>query len=311
MKKLKFAITDNTTYHGKDALDFYSKALLEGVSKSTFRVVPGVKDSIKMPRYDAGNPIKDAGCAWAPTGEGTLSQKTLTVCSKDIQLALCETTFENNFLGELLRPGHNNGEVTPAVFLDYMIDQVGKKVQNDLEIIVWQGDTLQTGVYPQVECDGLLKKMTADNNIIDATPAAKIDLSNVIAEINKVYNLIPATVINNPNLRLYVSDFIYRTYQQAIAAQSNEAYYVGAKEGNFLGIPMISAPGMPSGSMVAAVTDNIVLLTDLLSDEETLNVIPQSKLTGVREIRIAGGFKFGVDYLVSEEIVLYSGSLTS
>lgn len=310
MKKYKFAIVDNTTYYGQDALDFYSKALLEGVSKSTFRVVPGVKDSIKMPRYDAGDAIKDAGCSWAATGEGTLSQKTLNVCSKDIQLALCETTFENNFLGELLRPGHNNGEVTPAVFLDYMIGQVGAKLQQDLEIIVWQGDT-EAGTYPIKECNGLLKKMTADNTVIKATPASTIDNTNVVAEINKVYNLIPSTVINDPNLVIYVSDFVARAYMQATAAQSNEAYYVGAKELNFLGVKMIAAPGMPAGSMVAAVTDNILLLTDLLSDDDQLNVIPQANISGVREIRIAGGFKFGVDYLISEEIVLYSGAIAS
>lgn len=308
MKKFKFAITDNTTYTGKDALDFYSKALLEGASKGTFRVIPGVKSLIKMPRYDAGNVIKEAGCSWSPSGEGILAQKSMEVCSKDIQLELCTTTFENNFLGELLRPGHNTGEVAPADFVDYMLAEVGRKVQNDLEIAVWQGDT-DSEVYPFSICDGLLKKLAADADVLDATPAATINLSNVIAEITKVYNLIPETVIKNPNLKIYVSDFIYKLYQQAVAAASSEAFYVGAKEPNFLGIPVHWSPGMADGSMVAAVSDNLVLLTDLLSDEEELNIIPQSNVTGTRTVRIAGGFKFGVDYLISEEVVLYAGAI--
>lgn len=310
MKKFKFAITDNTTYAGQDAIDFYSKALLEGASKSTFRVIPGVKSKIKLPRYDAGNIIQEAGCAWSPSGEGVLDQKSFEVCSKDIQLELCTTTFENNFLGELLRPGHNNGEVAPTEFIDYMLGEVGKKVQNDLEIAVWQGDTDSLN-YPQNTCDGLLKKFGDDVAVLTVTEAANIDLSNVIAEVTKVYEAIPTTIVNNPNLRIYVSDYIYRLYQQAIAAASNEAYYVGSKEPNYLGINLVWAPGMPAGSMVAAVTDNILLFTDLLSDEEELNVIPQSAVSGTRTVRIAGGFKFGVDYLISEEIVWYNGNAAS
>lgn len=304
MKKFKFAITDNTVYTGQDALDFYSKALLEGASKSTFRVIPGVKSLIKLPRYDAGNLIKDAGCAWSPTGEGTLSQKSMSICAKDLQLELCTDTFEGNFLGSFLREGHNTGEVAPSMFIDYMLAEVGKKVQNDLELAVWQGDSDSLN-YPENICDGLLLKMDADADVIAITGASAVTLSNVIAEITKVYNAIPQTVIKNPNLKIYVSDFVYKLYQQAIATASSEAFYVGAKEPNFLGIPLHWSPGMPNERMVAAVSDNLVLLTDLLSDEEELNIIPQSNVTGTRTVRIAGGFKFGVDYLISEEVVVY------
>lgn len=304
MKKLfQFAITDNTNYAGKDLIDFYSKALLEGASKGTFRVIPGVKSKVQVPRYDAGQIIKDASCTWSAAGEGTLSQKSMEACSKDIQLELCTTTFESNFLGEYLRAGHNNGEVAPQVFVDYMVGQVRDKVQNDLEIAVWQGNA--TGeTYPQNICDGLLKKFGADVNVIDVT-GVTLTLSNIIAEVTKVYEAIPATVINNPELKIYVSDNAYRLYQQAIAAASNEAYYVGAKEPNFLGIPLHWSPGMPANRMVAAASDNLVLLTDLLGDEEELSIIPQRDKSGTRTVRVVGGFKFGVDFLVAEEIVNY------
>lgn len=309
MKKFQFAITDNTTYTGKDALEFYSSALLEGASKGTFRVIPGVKSEIKLPKYDVGNLIKAAGCTWSASGEGTLDQKSFSVCSKDIQLELCTTTFENNFLGELLRPGHNTGEVAPTEFIDYMLAEVKKKIQNDLEIAVWQGDS-ESMSYPYNICDGLLMKLAdSDSGAITVTEAATINASNVIAEIKKVYDVIPKEVIKNPNLKIYVSDAIYKFYQEAVANASAEAYYVGAKEPNFLGIPIHWAPGMADGSMVAAVSTNLVLLTDLLSDEEELNVIPQAQISGVRSVRIAGGFKFGVDFLVGEEIVLYAGAI--
>jgi hypothetical protein len=305
-KNFKFAITDNTTYAGKDAIEFFSKALLAGGTKDTFRVIPGVKSKIKLPQYDAGQLIKDAGCSWSPAGEGTLSQKSFEVCDKEFQLELCVTTFEANFLGEYLRPGSNTGEVAPELFTNYMLSQVQKQVQNDLELAIWQGNA--TGAtYPTNICDGLIKKMVADATVIDCSGTTAVTLSNVIASITNVYGNIPQTVLTNPDLVIYVSTSIYKLYQQAVAAASAEAYYVGAKEPNFLGIPLIWSAGLPANTMVAGVKTNFLLLTDLLDDYETVTVVPQWNVAAVDTLRIAGRFKFGVDYLVGSELVLFQG----
>jgi hypothetical protein len=304
-KNFKFAITDNTTYQGRDAVDFFSEALLDGTTIRTFRTIPGVKSKVKLPQYDAGSLIKDAGCSWSPAGEGTLSQKTFEVCDKEFQLELCVTTFEANFLGEYLRAGSNTGEVAPELFTNYMLEQVKKKVQNDLELAVWAGDATGS-TYPQNICDGLQRKLSADTTVIDVTGTTAITLNNVIAEITKVYTLIPQTIIGNADLVIYVSTAIYKLYQQAVAAASSEAYYVGAKEPNFLGIPLVWSPGLPTNTMVAGVKTNFLLLTDLLDDYESVTVVPQWNVAAVDTLRIAGRFKFGVDYLIGDEIVYYT-----
>lgn len=305
-KNFKFAITDNTTYAGKDAVEFFSQALLAGGTKDTFRVIPGVKSKIKLPQYDAGSLIKDAGCSWSPAGEGTLAQKSFEVCDKEFQLELCVTTFEANFLGEYLRPGSNTGEVAPELFTNYMLEQVKKKIQNDLELAIWQGNATGS-TYPQNICDGLIRKMTADTQVIDCSGTTAVTLSNVIASITNVYGNIPQTILTNPDLVIYVSTSIYKLYQQAVAAASAEAYYVGAKEPNFLGIPLIWSAGLPANTMVAGVKSNFLLLTDLLDDYESVQVVPQWNVAAVDTLRIAGRFKFGVDYLVGSEIVLFQG----
>ena len=305
-KNFKFAITDNTTYQGRDAVDFFSEALLDGTTIRTFRTIPGVKSKIKLPQYDAGELIKDSGCSWSPAGEGTLSQKSFEVCDKEFQLELCVTTFEANFLGEYLRAGSNTGEVAPELFTNYMLEQVKKKVQNDLELVVWAGNA--TGAtYPANICDGLLREMTGDTTVIDVSGTTAITLNNVIAQITKVYDLIPQTIIGNADLVIYVSTSVYKLYQQAIAAASSEAYYVGAKEPNFLGIPLVWSPGLPANTMVCGVKTNFLILTDLLDDFETVTVVPQWNVAAVDTLRIAGRFKFGVSYLVGSEIVLYIG----
>lgn len=303
-KQFKFAITDNTTYAGKDAIDFFSTALLAGPSKDTFRVIPGVKSKIKLPKYDIGNLVKDSGCSWSPSGEGTLAQKAFEVCDKEFQLELCVTTFEANFLGEYLRPGSNTGEVSPEIFTNYMLGEVRKKISADLEVAVWQGSGTSAS-YPQNICDGLFMKLLADADVIDVTATAATS-ANIIASINAVYNAIPQTVINDPELVIYVPTQIYKLYQQAIANASSEAYYVGAKEPNFLGIPVLWAPGMSNNKMVAGRKSNFVLLTDLLDDYESVTIIPQWNVQAIDTMRIAGRFKFGVDYLNGNEIVYFN-----
>ena len=303
-KNFKFAITDNTTYAGKDAIEFFSQALLAGGTKDTFRVIPGVKSKIKLPQYDAGQLIKDAGCSWSPAGEGTLSQKSFEVCDKEFQLELCVTTFEANFLGEYLRPGSNTGEVAPELFTNYMLGQVQKQVANDLELAIWQGDATGS-TYPFNICEGLIRKMTGDTTVIDVSGTSAVTLANVISQITAVYSLIPQTVLTNPDLVIYVSTSIYKLYQQAVAAASSEAFYVGAKEPNFLGIPLVWSAGLPANTMVAGVKSNFLLLTDLLDDYETVTVVPQWNVAAVDTLRIAGRFKFGVDYLIGSEIVLF------
>ena len=223
-KQFKFAITDNTTYDGKDAVDFFSTALLAGPSKDTFRVIPGVKSKIKLPKYDIGNLVKDSGCSWSPSGEGTLDQKAFEVCDKEFQLELCVTTFEANCLGEFLRPGSNTGEVSPEIFTNYMLGEVRKKISADLEVAVWQGSGTSV-TYPQNICDGLFMKLLADADVIDVTATAATS-ANIIASINAVYNAIPQTVINDPELVIYVPTQIYKLYQQAIANASSEITFL-------------------------------------------------------------------------------------
>lgn len=306
MKNFKFALVDNTVYEGKDLMDFYSKALLEGSSRTEFTQLVGVKSKVKAPSFNFGDVIKDELCSWNASGEGTLDQKQMEVCAKMIQLEYCTSTFEQNFLSEAIRA--SNIEPIPADFAAYMVNLLQKKVQNDITLITWQGDT-DSEVYPFSECDGLLKKLGDDSSVLTVTEAATITASNVIAEIKKVYDKIPATIIDNPDLAIIVSDHIARLYKSALANASAETYYVGDRELNFLGVRLINDKGMAAGSMVAGVTKNFVLLTDLMSDEEEFQLIPQKEISGIRSVRVVGNFKIGFDYFNGDEIVIYSGAI--
>lgn len=304
MKKLMFDLTDSTVYAGKDDASFYSKALIEGGSKETFRLISNVKSKIKLAKYDLGELIQDADCTFTNTGEGTLAQKEFEVCPLKINLELCQRTFETDYLSEQLRGGSLNSEVAPASFVNYMLDRISKQVSADLEKASWAG-VATGGTYPNTVCSGLVEKLGADSDVVDVS-ATTITSSNVITELNRVYAAIPDAVIGKEDLVIYASTNIVKAYRQAVANASAEAYYTKDVPLTFLGIEVIEAKGLPSNRMVAGQKSNFLLLTDLVSDFEDVLILPQKNLTGEPTIRVVGEFKFGVDYLYGAEVVLYA-----
>ncbi len=302
----KLAFVDNTTFTGIDASGFYAKALLTGKSKEEFKLIPNVKSKIKLAQLNIGNILQDADCSFSSTGEGTLDQKAFEVCPIKINLEYCQRTFEVNYLSELLRPGSNNAEVMPASVEAFLLEQAALKVSADTEKLVWQGNTA-TASYPLSLCDGLEKQFLADGNVIDVAGTASLTVSNIVGELTKVYNAIPQELIGNEDYRIFLSPSALRAYRQALAAASSEAYYMqNYAEIHFLNVRLSEAPGITANRMVAARKSNLLLLTDLMSDFEDVQVLPQKNVTGVPVVRMIGEFKFGVGYIYGSEVVFYS-----
>lgn len=304
-KNFKLAFTDNTTFYGIDAEGFYSAALLTGKSTSTFKLVPNVKSKIKLAKLDLGNILQDADCTFSATGEGTLAQKSFEVEPIKINLSYCKRTFETDYLSQLMRPGSNNAEVMPATVESYLLSQVAKQTSNDLEKITWEGDTASV-TYPLMRANGLIKKFLADGAVIDIASPVALTSGNIVAKIGLVYDAIPATIASKDDLVIYVGTAAWKLYKQALASASAETNFMqNYNELFYLGVPVLEAPGMAANTIVAAQKSNLILLTDLVSDFEEVQVLPQGNVTGEPTVRMVGEFKFGVDYIYGSEIVLY------
>lgn len=299
----KLSFTDNTTFYGKDAEGFYANALLTGSSKSLFTLIPNVKSKVKLAQLNIGNILQAADCSFSNTGEGTLAQKSFEVEPIKINLSYCKRTFETNYLSQLLRPGSNNAEVMPPSVEAFLMNEVSNKVSADLEQLVWKGNTA-TASYPLSLADGLEKQLLADSAVIDVT-STTLSAANIIAQIALVYNAIPAQLLDDSVIMIGSAG--YRFYRQALANASAEAYYMqDHSELRFLGIKVIEAKGMSANKMVAGRLSNFLLLTDLMSDFEAVQILPQSNVTGEPTVRMTAEFKFAVGYVYGSEIVFYN-----
>jgi hypothetical protein len=300
------ALTDNTTFYGKDAEGFFKKVLTTGVAKNELSLIPNVKSKIKLAYSDLGNILQADDCSFSATGEGSLNQKTMEVCDLKVNLEYCATTFEANYLSLQLRPGSNGEEVMPASYADFVVNYVAEKVATDLEITMFKGDT-GTASYPLNLCDGLVKQLQNDSDVIDVSATASaITLSNVVGELNRILDAVPAEVRNQPNFKIFVSQEIAFSYKQDQASTQGGLFLVGDKELNYLGYRLIPTSGLTAKQMIAFNSDKVFFLTDLTSDWDEIIIIPQRNISGARTERFATSLKFGVNYLYGNEIVLYA-----
>jgi hypothetical protein len=269
-------------------------------------LVPNVKSKIKLAYSDLGNILQAEDCSFSSTGEGSLNQKTMEVCDLKVNLEYCATTFEANYLSAQLRAGSNNEEVVPTSYADFVVNYVAEKVSSDLEKVMFQGNT-GTASYPYSLCDGLIKQLQNDGDVIDVSAtASSIVSTNVVGELNRLLSAVPAEVRSAANFKIFVSQEIAFAYKQAQASTTGGLFLVGDKELNYLGFRLIPTSALTAKQMVAFNSDKVFFLTDLVSDWDDIIIIPQRNISGARTERFATSLKFGVNYLYGNEIVLYA-----
>jgi len=301
MENFKLAFTDSTVFTGKDLAGFYSNALLTGAATSSFRLLPDVKSSAKVARWNLGAIIQDDDCVFQATGEGTLNQKTVNANDIKVNLQYCQKTWEQNYLSQVMRP--SSSELMPASVEEFLIDAVAKKISNDLEIIAFQGSgaTVSANFTSEI---GLEAKLLADASVIDVA-SVTLTSANIIAQLNRLFDAIPATIKNSPELVIYMNTRDSGFYKQALAA-AYTGFYTESQKLTFLGIPIIETGGLTAGKMIAAEKSNLVLITDILSDFEDLLILPMRSVTGAPVVNMVLSAKWGVDFVYGNEIVYYN-----
>ncbi|CAB5187352.1 hypothetical protein UFOVP163_35 [uncultured Caudovirales phage] len=299
------AFIDNTTYYGKDVEGFYSKLLLEFKSAKYFSPIVNAKDKVKIATLTRGNVLQAGDCDFTSAGEGALAQKTIVPADVKINIEYCVKTFEQNYLGEKLRPGSMTGEVIPTAsgVQNYFLNLALSASQNDLERMTWAGDT-GTASYPLSLVNGILKQLESDGTAIKLSATASVDETTVISELFRVYKAIPDAVKQRGNAVMFISQDIADFYFQAVAIKGNyNNMFADGKSLNFFGVELIIAPGIGTKKIVAGEKSNFIMVTDLMSDLEDIQILNLYGVTGQPVARFVARFKFAVSYAIGAEIV--------
>jgi hypothetical protein len=303
-----------TTYAGEFAGKYISAALLSGstIANGGIEVKPNIafKEVIKRIATDAI--VKNATCDFDATSTVTLTERIITPEEFQVNLQLCKKDFRSDW--EAIQMGYSAFDTLPPSFADFLLSHVVAKVAEKTEQNIWKGVTANAG-----EFDGFLTLAAADATVIDVAGASGgVTATNVVAELGKIVDAIPAALYGKEDLYLYVSQSIARDYVRALGgfgasglgangtnAQGTQWFNNGSL--SFDGVKIFVCNGMTNDYAIAAQKSNLYFGTGLLNDlTNEVQVIDLADIDGSQNVRVVMRFTAAVQYGVGAEIVLYT-----
>ena len=303
-----------TTYAGEFAGKYISAALLSAstIENGGIEVKPNIKYKEVIKKIATDGIVKNATCDFDATSTVTLTERIIQPEEFQVNLQLCKKDFRSDW--EAVQMGYSTFDTLPPAFADFLLAHVAAKVAEKTEQNIWKGATATAG-----EFDGFVTLATADATVLDvASPASGgVTSANVIAEMGKVVDLIPAALYGKEDLYLYVSQSVARDYVRALGGfgasglGANGTNNMGTQWWNngslsFDGIKIFVCNGMANDYMMAAQKSNLFFGTGLLADSQEVKLIDLADLDGSQNVRVVMRFTAGVQYGIGSEIVLYT-----
>jgi len=283
--------------------EFYSRAYLTEDIADNYRTLPGIKSATKLANVTFGNLLAPSTCSFtAPSDE--LNAITIDVCALSAMSQICQFDIEQSFLALQMSQG-SNGDFTVASFMSYYWNEMAGRIGNDLELIRWQGDTESLDPVLSL-CDGYLKKLCADTNVIGLYTDA-ITSANVLARMTTVLQNSPTAVQSKrADLRLFVSSDVFVNYQIASASGNTLTYVTAPLAPTFLGIKIVLAEGMPVNTMVLALKTELIYAFDADGDSKALRAVNLADTVAEPYLRTRANLKAGFSFTNPDQIVVYN-----
>jgi len=307
-------VITNSTYAGTFAGKYLAAALLSAptLENGGVTILPNVAYKQVLQKVATGDIVANATCDFTPSGTVTLTERVLTTEEFQVNIQLCKADLAQTW--QVAEMGYSSFTSMPKSFADFVIAHVAAKVAAKIETTIWNGTNATAGEFA-----GFRTLLLADADVIDVTAAA-ITTTNVVGEIGKVVDAIPATLYGNEGLRLYLSQAIVKTYVRALGgfsvaatanagvnAQGTQWYTNGSL--TFDGIPIFMANGMKSTDMVATTVDNLYFGCGLLNDKNVVKVIDMADIDGSQNVRVVMRYNGAVQHGIGGDIVLYSSGV--
>lgn len=302
-----------TTYAGEFAGKYISAALLSAatIENGGIEVKPNVKYKEVIKKIATDAIVKDATCDFTATSTVTLTEKILQPEEFQVNLQLCKKDFHSDW--EAVQMGYSAFDSLPPSFADYILSHVAAKVAEKTEQNIWRGVTANAG-----EFNGIATLVAADA----ALPAAQevagttVTAANVVAELGKIVDALPAALYGKEDLYIYVSQNIAKAYVRALGGfgasglGANGTNAMGTQWWNngslsFDGIKIFVANGLAANTAIATLKSNLFFGTGLLNDLNTVKLLDMADLDGSENVRVIVRFTAGVQYAIVEDIVTY------
>lgn len=302
-----------TSYAGQDSKLWVKAALLSGntLANGGMTIIPNIAYKTTMFKIGTDDILKNATCDFDATSTVTLSERSLTLEPFQVNLQLCKKDFLATFQAEEM--GFSANKVLAKSFVDYLLAYITDKIAASVEVSIWRGVNATAG-----QIDGIMTLLAADAALPTANEVAgtTVTSANVIAELGKIVDAIPAALYGSPDLKLYISQDIAKDYVRALGGfvaagvGANGTNNMGTQWYNngslsFDGVPLFVANGLAANTAIAAETSNLFFGCGLLNDTNEIAVLDMSPLDGSQNVRVVMRASMAVNYHSVSDIVTY------
>ena len=325
MKKrnVNLATTTNitTSYAGEFAGEYIAAALLSASTIDdgglTVKANIAFKEVIKKLATNAL--VASASCDFDPTTTVTLTERIIEPKELQVNLQLCKYDFVNDWEAQSM--GYGLGQTLPPKFSDFMIAHVASEVAQNTEFCIWQGDT---AAGTNNSFDGFEKLIAASAAAGDIPAAQQVAAvaggllsTNIIDELSKVVDAIPASLYGKEDLFLYIGTKAAKLYVQALGGfganglGANGVANMGTQWWNngsltVNGVKIFVCPGMSDNKMYAAQRSNLYFGTGLLNSAQEVKVLDMADLDGSNNVRMIMRFTSAVQFGIASDLVEYA-----
>jgi len=308
-----------TTYAGEFAGEYIAAALLSASTIDdgglTVKANIAFKEVIKKLATDAL--VKPASCDFDPTSTITLTERIIEPKELQVNLQLCKYDFVNDWEAQSM--GFGLGQTLPPKFSDFMIAHVSAEVAQNTELCIWQGDT---AAATNNSFDGFQKLIAASAAAGDIpagqqVAAVALTAANIITELGRVVDAIPAALYGKEDLFIYVGQEAAKLYVQALGGfaanglGANGVANMGTQWWNngsltVNGVKIFVCPGLGADKMYVAQRSNLYFGTGLLNSTQEVRVLDMGDLDASNNVRMVMRFTSAVQFGIASDLVEYA-----
>ena len=315
LRNVQLGTTTNitTTYAGEFAGEYIAAALLSAstINDGGVTVKPNIAFKEVIKKLDTGALVSDATCDFNANSSVTLTETILQPDEFQVNLQLCKKDFISDWEAQSM--GYGMSQSLPPKFSDFMIAHVAAEVAQKTETTMFQGFAANVG-----EFNGYETLLAGDGTVNDvAVVGGGVDAANVIAELSRVVDAIPAALYGKEDLFIYIPSSIAKFYVQALGGFA--AAGLGANGVNNMGtqwwnngsltvngVKVFVAPGLANNKMIAAQRSNLFFGTGLLNNMNEVKIIDMQDIDGSQNVRFVMRYTAGVQIGIGQDIVFYS-----
>lgn len=300
-----------TTYAGEHKGQIISAALLAGntLANGGLTVKPNITAKEVVRRLETDGLIRGGSCDFSDTSTVTSTERIIEPKELQVNLELCKKDWVNDWAG--VQAGYSGFRNMPSSIQDYIVQYAAEKVAGSIESSIWGGTDGAN------DFDGFATLIAADADLPASQEVAgtTVDASNVVAELGKVVDAIPAALYGNDDLYIYVAQNVFRAYKRSLGGfqsggQGANGYMAQGNNQDinvmyFDGVKIFMANGLADNTMIATLKENLWFGTGLMSDYNEIRILDMADLDGSQNIRLIMRFLAGVQYGIAEDIVTY------